>query len=185
MKLYTTDFITGKEIETIQMVRGSVVFSKNVVRDVFAGLKTLVGGEIAGYTEMLNDARNIINDIRQRAKNSIDKHIGYAANQCQIALYPESDFSTKEKARVRLQWERRLEMAMEYDRFFSLRRWGIASATLNRFFEKEQNSVYGEQAYAGYYRDAHFTPAKNEYFPIPYPQMYYVPGLYTQNKNYN
>ena len=54
MKLYTTDFITGKEIETLQMVRGSVVFSKNVVRDVFAGLK-----EIAGYTEMLNDARNI------------------------------------------------------------------------------------------------------------------------------
>ncbi len=36
-----------------------MVFSKNVVRDIFAGLKTLVGGEIAGYTEMLNDARNI------------------------------------------------------------------------------------------------------------------------------
>ena len=59
MKLYTTDYITDKEIETLQMVRGSVVFSKNVVRDIFAGLKTLVGGEIAGYTEMLNDARNI------------------------------------------------------------------------------------------------------------------------------
>ena len=59
MQLVTTDFITGKEIQTIQMVKGSVVFSKNVVRDVFAGLKTLVGGEIAGYTEMLNDARNI------------------------------------------------------------------------------------------------------------------------------
>lgn len=59
MQLVTTDFITGKEIETIQMVKGSVVFSKNVVRDVFAGLKTLVGGEIAGYTEMLNDARSI------------------------------------------------------------------------------------------------------------------------------
>ena len=59
MKLYTTDFITGKDIETLQMVRGSVVFSKNVARDFFAALKTLVGGEIAGYTEMLNDARNI------------------------------------------------------------------------------------------------------------------------------
>ena len=59
MKLYTTDFITGKEFETLQMVRGSVVFSKNVARDFFAALKTLVGGEIAGYTEMLNDARNI------------------------------------------------------------------------------------------------------------------------------
>ena len=59
MKLYTTDFITDKEIETLQMVRGSVVFSKNVARDFFAAVKTLVGGEIAGYTEMLNDARNI------------------------------------------------------------------------------------------------------------------------------
>ena len=42
MKLYTTDFISGKEFETLQMVRGSVVFSKNVVRDVFAGLKTII-----------------------------------------------------------------------------------------------------------------------------------------------
>lgn len=59
MQLVTTDFITGKEIETIQMVKGSVVFSKNVARDFFATVKTLVGGEIAGYTEMMNDARNI------------------------------------------------------------------------------------------------------------------------------
>ena len=57
MQLVTTDFITGKEIETIQMVKGSVVFSKNVARDFFAAVKTLVGGEIAGYTEMMNEAR--------------------------------------------------------------------------------------------------------------------------------
>lgn len=57
MKLYTTDFITGKEIETVGMVKGSIVFSKNVVRDVFAGLKSIVGGELAGYTEMLEEAR--------------------------------------------------------------------------------------------------------------------------------
>lgn len=57
MKLYTTDFITGTEIETIQMVKGSIVFSKNVVRDVFAGLKSIIGGELAGYTEMLEQAR--------------------------------------------------------------------------------------------------------------------------------
>ena len=72
MKLYTTDFITGKEIETLQMVRGSVVFSKNVVRDVFAGLKTLVGGEIAGYTEMLNDTlRNCLGDGRLRRNHCL------------------------------------------------------------------------------------------------------------------
>lgn len=145
----------------------------------------LMRAEALIETGSLEDARTIINDIRQRAKNSVAKHIGYAADQCEIALYPASDFDTKEKARVRLQWERRLELAMEDGRFFDLRRWGIASSTLNSFFEKEQNSVYDGQAYGAYYKDAHFTAGKNEYFPLPYIQMYYVPGLYTQNKNYN
>ena len=145
----------------------------------------LMRAEALIETGSLEDARSIINDIRQRAKNSVAKHIGYAADQCEIALYPSSDFDTKDKARVRLQWERRLEMAMEYGRFFDLRRWGIASTTLNAFFEKEQHSKYGEQEYAAYYKDAHFTAGKNEYYPLPYIQMYYVPGLYTQNKNYN
>ena len=145
----------------------------------------LMRAEALVETGALEEARAIINDIRQRAKNSIGKHIGYAANQCEISLYSANDFSTKEKARVRLQWERRLELAMEDGRFFDLRRWGIASSTLNSFFETEQNSVYEGQAYAAYYKDAHFTAGKNEYFPLPYIQMYYVPGLYTQNKNYN
>jgi uncharacterized protein YbjQ (UPF0145 family) len=57
MIIVNTDYISGKEIETIQLVKGSVVFSKNVVRDFFAAVKTLVGGEIAGYTEMMNEAR--------------------------------------------------------------------------------------------------------------------------------
>jgi len=47
----------------------------------------------------LEGARTIINAIRQRAKNSIDKHIGYAKDQCEIALYPASDFATQEQAR--------------------------------------------------------------------------------------
>lgn len=145
----------------------------------------LMRAEALIETGSLEDARTIINDIRQRARNSVAKHIGYAADQCDIALYPAGDFSSKEKARLRLQWERRLEMAMEDSRFFDLRRWGIASSTLNAYFETEQNSVYEGQAYAGYYKDAHFTAGKNEYFPLPYIQLYYVPGLYTQNKNYN
>lgn len=57
MILVSTEHIEGKELETLSLVKGSTVFSKNVVRDLFAGLKTLVGGEIKGYTEMLNDAR--------------------------------------------------------------------------------------------------------------------------------
>ncbi len=57
MILVNTDFITGKEIETLSLVKGSVIFSKNFGRDIAASFKTLVGGEIKGYTEMMNEAR--------------------------------------------------------------------------------------------------------------------------------
>ena len=145
----------------------------------------LMRAEALIETGQLEEARTIINDIRQRAMNSVAKHIQYAADQCEIALYPSSYFSTKEQARQCLQWERRLELAMENGRYFDLRRWGIASQTLNKFFEKEKDVVYDKQTYAQYYKDAHYTPAKNEYLPLPYNQLYYVPGLYTQNKGYN
>ena len=133
----------------------------------------------------LTEAQNIINDIRNRAKNSIEKHISYAADYCDISLYPMGYFSSKEVARKCVQWERRLELAMESSRFFDLRRWGIASKTINAYFEKEKEVEYDGQAYAQYLQDAHFTPEKNEFYPVPYNQLYYVPGLYTQNKGYN
>lgn len=134
--------------------------------------------------DRLSEARNIINDIRQRAKNSM-KHIEYAADQCDIALYPESYFQDKETARKCLRWERRLELGMEGSRFFDLRRWGIASKTLNDYFKTEAKDVYDGQPYAEYYKDAHFTPGKNEFWPILYNQLYYIPGLYQQNKGYD
>ncbi|MDD6494876.1 MAG: RagB/SusD family nutrient uptake outer membrane protein [Bacteroidales bacterium] len=144
----------------------------------------LMRAEALIETGNLQEARTIINDIRQRAKNSVEKHIQYAADQCDIALYPESYFQDKETARKCLQWERRLELAMENGRYFDLKRWGIASKTLNAYFEKEMNDVYDGQTYAQYLKDAHYTAGKNEFYPVPYNQMYYVPGLYTQNKGY-
>ena len=59
MKLVSIDHIPGKEIEALGIVKGTIVQSKNIGRDFMAGLKTLVGGEIVGYTEMLNEARQI------------------------------------------------------------------------------------------------------------------------------
>ena len=143
----------------------------------------LMRAEALIETGKLSEAQQIINDIRQRAKNSM-KHIEYAADQCEIALYPDNYFQDKETARQCLRWERRLEMAMESSRFFDLKRWGIASQTLNSFFETEQNVEYDGQTYAQYYKDAHFTAGKNEFYPVPYNQLYYVPGLYVQNKGY-
>ena len=144
----------------------------------------LMRAEALIETGKLEEARSIINDIRQRAKNSVAKHIQYAADQCEIALYPDTYFKDKETARKCLQWERRLELAMENGRYFDLRRWGIASKTLNAYFETEKNDVYDGQTYAQYLKDAHYTPGKNEFYPVPYNQLYYVPGLYSQNKGY-
>ena len=133
----------------------------------------------------LDEARLIINDIRDRAKNSVDKHISYAKDFCEIKPYPASWFTSKEQARDCLRQERRLEMAMESSRYFDLRRWGIASKTLNAYFQGAKDYSYGDTKYGQYYQDAHYTPGKNEFYPIPYNQMFYVPGLYEQNKNYN
>jgi uncharacterized protein YbjQ (UPF0145 family) len=59
MTLVNTDFITGKEIETIGVVKGSMIQSKHLGKDIMAGFKTIVGGELTGYSEMINEARSI------------------------------------------------------------------------------------------------------------------------------
>jgi uncharacterized protein YbjQ (UPF0145 family) len=59
MKLLSIDYVPGADIEALGMVKGTVVYSKNFGRDFMAGMKTLVGGEIVGYTEMLNESRQI------------------------------------------------------------------------------------------------------------------------------
>ena len=57
MILATTNEIYGKELEVLGMVKGSTVQTVNAIRDIGAGLKTLVGGELTKYNEMMNDAR--------------------------------------------------------------------------------------------------------------------------------
>lgn len=59
MLLLNIDHVPGREIEALGMVKGSVVQSKNFGKDFMAGMKTLVGGEITGYTELLIEARQI------------------------------------------------------------------------------------------------------------------------------
>ncbi len=59
MLLLNIEYIPGKKIEALGMAKGSVVQSKHVGKDFMAGMKTLVGGEIASYTEMLDEARQI------------------------------------------------------------------------------------------------------------------------------
>ena len=59
MKLLSIETYPGREFEPLGIVKGTVVQSKNFGKDFMAGMKTLVGGEITSYTEMLNEARQI------------------------------------------------------------------------------------------------------------------------------
>lgn len=59
MIIVTTDFIDEKELKIIGLVKGSTIQSKHVGKDIASGLKTMVGGELKGYTDMMNQARDI------------------------------------------------------------------------------------------------------------------------------
>lgn len=72
-----TDFITGKKIvEVMDVARGSTVRARNIGRDIFAGLKNLVGGEISEYTNLMSDAREqaisrMIADAERMGANAV------------------------------------------------------------------------------------------------------------------
>lgn len=59
MLIVTIENILGKKYQPLGFVKGSVVHSKNLGKDLMAGFKGIVGGEMVGYTEMLNEARQI------------------------------------------------------------------------------------------------------------------------------
>ena len=57
MILVNTDYISGKELEMLGLVKGSTIQSKNIGKDITQSLKTIIGGELTAYNEMMNDAR--------------------------------------------------------------------------------------------------------------------------------
>lgn len=77
MIITTSDNIPGREIgETLGLVRGSTVRARNIGRDIFAGLKNIIGGEISEYTKLLADSREeslqrMINDAQRLNADAI------------------------------------------------------------------------------------------------------------------
>ncbi|MBM7659988.1 uncharacterized protein YbjQ (UPF0145 family) [Bacillus mesophilus] len=77
MIIATTEFVPGKEVkEYIGFVKGSTVQSKHIGKDLLAGLKTIVGGEIKEYTEMMEEARQaaigrMVKDAEAKGANAI------------------------------------------------------------------------------------------------------------------
>lgn len=59
MILVNTDYIEGKKFEMIGLVRGTMIQSVHVGKDIMNSFKTLVGGELTSYTEMMNEARAV------------------------------------------------------------------------------------------------------------------------------
>ncbi len=59
MIIVNTDYITGKELQTLGLVKGATIQSKNIGRDISQSFKTLVGGELKAYTQMMSEARDL------------------------------------------------------------------------------------------------------------------------------
>lgn len=128
----------------------------------------------------LETARDLINQIRNRARNSayvkdFNDHSKYAANYL-VNPYP-ADVWNQDYARQALRWETRLEKALEGERFFDLVRWGIVETTMNNYITAESDNRI-------YYANAHFTGGKDEYYPVPDNQYGFSGGKYVQNPGY-
>ena len=117
----------------------------------------------------------LVNQIRSRAAGSTQMISGYQGRygvKMYVANYKGT--YTKEEAVKIVKMERRLELAMESERFFDLVRWGDAATVLNKYYAEEIGSC-------AIYSNAHFTANKDEYLPIPFSQIAASNGHYTQN----
>lgn len=128
--------------------------------------------------EREKEALPLINQIRERAAKSDSRLIkdGKTYSNYNVAKYVDGVNCnwTQDFAREALRFERRLEFAMEGNRFFDLVRWGIAAEYLNNYLAVEKDR-------AKYLKDAKFTKNRDEYLPIPLNQINYSKGLYKQN----
>lgn len=87
MIITTTNIIPGRNYEILGIAEGATVQTKNIGRDFMAGLKNLVGGELSGYTEMMNEARNIAKSrmIAQAQSMGADAIVGFRYVSSEVA----------------------------------------------------------------------------------------------------
>ena len=123
----------------------------------------------------IDQAMQLINEVRNRARQSISMISDYPAKyNVTFNVRPYEGAFSQEEAMKRLKFERRLELAMECDRFFDLVRWGEADQVLNHYYAQEANDCT-------IYTNASFTKNKNEYLPVPFSQISASNGNYEQN----
>ena len=123
------------------------------------------------------EAIKLVNRVRQRALDMKTSSIvaKYAAKykvHYAVGMY-EGSYSKDEAMKI-IKMERRLELAMESERFFDLVRWGDAEQVINKFYNEESKKL-------NFLTGAYFTKNKNEYLPIPDEQIAASNGHYKQN----
>ena len=120
-----------------------------------------------------------VNDIRKRANNIIKNSIPISSYPgkygVHLGISQYRSASSKDEAMKIVKTERRLELAMEAERFFDLVRWGDAKDVLTNYFSTEKAKC------PIIYNDAEFTANRNEYLPIPSKQISASGDNYTQN----
>jgi hypothetical protein len=122
----------------------------------------------------LDKGREYINQVRRRAANPaafVDPNVQYAVSE-----YPA--FANKDAATQALRFERKLELALEGQRFFDLVRWEVADVEVNSYFQYEAVKLPVQLG------GAQFTKGKHEYLPIPQVQMDFQRGVLVQNPGY-
>ena len=129
-----------------------------------------------------SEALPLINAIRDRAAKSTSKLVmanGQPTSKYNVQQYvPGTNIVwDQNNARKALRFERRLEMALEGERFFDLMRWGIADQVINAFFDAEKGT-------RSIYQNAKFTKGRDEFLPIPQNQIFFSENRYIQNPNY-
>ena len=123
------------------------------------------------------EAIALVNQVRKRAADMANASIvsnypnKYGVHYA-VGMYNGS--YSKEEAMEIVKTERRLELAMESERFFDLVRWGDAATVLNRYYSEESQKMI-------FLAGSQFTANKNEYLPVPWEQMAASNGHYTQN----
>ena len=123
------------------------------------------------------EAIALVNQVRQRAAGMMTNSIvaGYPNKYgVHYAVGKYNGSYSKEQAMKIVKMERRLELAMECERFFDLVRWGDAAAVINKFYTDESETM-------NFLKGSSFTQNKNEYLPIPFEQIAASNGHYTQN----
>ena len=135
----------------------------------------LMRAEAKAQLGQASEAISLVNEVRDRASKMVKSSIvaGYASQyNVHYAINKYSVVPSKDEAVKIVKFERRLELAMEYERFFDLVRWGEADAVINKFYGDEKME---------FLNGSKFHKNMNEYLPIPHEQIAASNGNYKQN----